>query len=145
MKILKYLLFFLIIYLIGNISYWVYQEYIYYDDMQTIKSLGNTINVAMSLIEEKKQVLDQNKKSLDEQKVTLDNLLNNKKYNEYNELVIQYNQDVYKFNKLLKEYQNLLNIQNQNIRTINNLILKSGTRKYLFPIRSYTPTLYKEL
>jgi len=145
MIILKYLILFLVIYLTGNIAYWGYQEYINYDDMQSIRSLGNTINIARVSIEEKDQSLERQKKSLDEDKLNLDNLLVDKKYIQYNELVIEYNKAVNELNLSIQEYDDLVNIHNQNVKIVNDLIIKSGTRKYLFPIQAYTPELYREL
>lgn len=145
MKILKYLIPFLIIYLTTNVVYWFYQEYTSYDDVQNIKSLGNTINITRVNIEEKDRSLEIQKKFLDEERLKLDNLLADKKYNQYNELILDYNKEINEFNLSLKEYENLVNMHNQNVKIINDLIIKSGTRKYLFPIQSYTPELYREL
>lgn len=145
MKILKYLMSFLTIYFTANMGYWSYQEYIFADYMQNIKSLGNTINIARVSIEEKNQTLERQKKSLDEEKTKLDQLLVDKKYAQYNELVTKYNQTINEYNLGVKDYKNLLDIHNQNVRIVNELIIKYGTRKYLFPINSYTPELYREM
>jgi len=113
--------------------------------VQNIKSLGNTINITRVNIEEKDRSLEIQKKFLDEERLKLDNLLADKKYNQYNELILDYNKEINEFNLSLKEYENLVNMHNQNVKIINDLIIKSGTRKYLFPIQSYTPELYREL
>jgi uncharacterized protein (DUF2344 family) len=145
MKILKYIIIFLVLYLASNIAYWSYQEYIYSDDMQDIKSLGNIINIARVSIEEKDQSIERQQKILDEDKIVLDQLLADKKYAQYNELVPKYNQAVNEFNLAIKEYEDLVNIHNQNVDKVNEIILNSGNRKYIFPIKSYTPELYKKI
>lgn len=145
MIILKYLILFLVIYLTGNVAYWSYQEYINYDDMQSIRSLGNTINIARVSIEENDQSLERQRKSLDEDQNKLDQLLADKKYVQYNELVLEYNKTVNELNLSIQEYEDLVNIHNQNVKLVNDLIIKSGTRQYLFPIQAYTPELYREL
>lgn len=143
--IIKYLVLFLALYLASNIAYWSYQEYIYSDDMQDIKSLGNIINIARVSIEEKDQSIERQQKILDEDKIVLDQLLADKKYAQYNELVPKYNQAVNEFNLAIKEYEDLVNIHNQNVDKVNEIILNSGNRKYIFPIKSYTPELYKKI
>lgn len=143
--IIKYLVLFLALYLAVNIVYWSYQEYIYYDDMQNIKVLGNTINIARVSIEEKNQTLERQKKSLDEEKTKLNQLLVDKKYAQYNELVPKYNQTINEYNLETQEYYNLVDIHNQNVRIVNELIINSATRKYLFPFNSYTPELYRKI
>ena len=143
--IIKYLVLFLALYLASNIAYWSYQEYIYSDDMQDIKSLGNIINIARVSIEEKDQSIERQQKILDEDKIVLDQLLADIKYAQYNELVPKYNQAVNEFNLAIKEYEDLVNIHNQNVDKVNEIILNSGNRKYIFPIKSYTPELYKKI
>lgn len=145
MKILKYLILFLTLYFTANMAYWSYQEYIFADDMQNIKSLGNTINIARVSIEEKNQTLERQKKSLDEEKTKLDQLLVDKKYAQYNELVLEYNKNVNELNLSIQEYEDLVDIHNQNVKIVNELIINSATRKYLFPFKSYTPELYREM
>jgi len=145
MKIIKYLILFFILYFIANVGLWSYQEYVNAEDMQTIKSIGNTINIARVSIQEKEQNLNIKKKSLNEQKVILDNLYTDKKFAQYNELVLDYNKSVNDVNNTIQEYDELINIHNENVRIVNELIIKSGTRKYLFPLSSYTPELYKEI
>ena len=138
MTILKYLFIFLVLYFISNVAYWGYQEYIYYEDMQTIRSLGNTINIAIVTIEEKEQSLARSKQKLNEEKIKLDKLVVDKKFAEYNELVSD-------LNAAIEEYNALIALGNQNVAIVNELIVKSGTRQYLFPIDSYTPELYREI
>ena len=145
MTILKYLLIFLVFYFISNAAFWWYQEYIFADDMQTIKSLGKTINIERVSIEEKDQSLEKLKTSLDEEKLTVDKLFADKKYAQYNNIIVEYNKSINEFNTSVKEYENLVEIHNKNVRTVNELIIKSGTRQYLFPLQSYTPELYKEI
>jgi|694.fasta_scaffold13346_12 hypothetical protein len=145
MTILKYLLIFLVFYFISNAAFWWYQEDVNYDDMQTIKSLGKTINIERVSIEEKDQSLEKLKTSLDEEKLTVDKLFADKKYAQYNKIIVEYNKSINEFNTSVKEYENLVDIHNKNVRTVNELIIKSGTRKYLFPLQSYTPELYKEI
>jgi hypothetical protein len=144
MTILKYLLIFLVFYFISNVAFWWYQEDVNYDDMQTIKSLGKTINIERVSIEEKDQSLEKLKTSLDEEKLIVDKLFADKKYAQYNKIIVEY-KSINEFNTSVKEYENLVDIHNKNVRTVNELIIKSGTRKYLFPLQSYTPELYKEI
>ena len=145
MTILKYLLIFLSLYFISNVGFWSYQEYVNAEDMQTIKSLGNTINIARVTIEEKEQSLKRERDIVDEKKVELDKLINDKKFAQYNELVGEYNDKVNILNSSIEEYDELINIHNENVKIVNELIIKAGTRKYLFPLSSYTPELYKEI
>jgi len=145
MTILKYLFIFLVLYFISNVAYWGYQEYIYYEDMQTIRSLGNTINIAIVTIEEKEQSLARSKQKLNEEKIKLDKLVVDKKFAQYNELIGEYNELVSDLNAAIEEYNALIALGNQNVAIVNELIVKSGTRQYLFPIDSYTPELYREI
>lgn len=145
MTILKYLSIFLVLYFISNVAYWGYQEYIYYEDMQTIQSLGNTINIARVTMEEKKQSLARSKQKLNEEKIKLDKLIVNKKFAQYNELIGEYNELVSNLNAMIKDYDEFIELHNQNVKIVNELIVKSGTRQYLFPIDSYTPELYREI
>lgn len=145
MTILKYLFIFLSLYFIGNVVFWGYQEYINYEDTQTIRSLGNTINIARVNIEEKEQDIKRKRTIIDEEKVKLDRFITDKKFAQYNELVGEYNDKVNILNNSIEEYDELINIHNENVRIVNDLIVKAGTRKYLFPIESYTPELYKEI
>jgi hypothetical protein len=126
------------------VAFWWYQEDVNYDDMQTIKSLGKTINIERVSIEEKDQSLEKLKTSLDEEKLIVDKLFADKKYAQYNKIIVEY-KSINEFNTSVKEYENLVDIHNKNVRTVNELIIKSGTRKYLFPLQSYTPELYKEI
>ena len=48
-------------------------------------------------------------------------------------------------NEVIKEYDVLIELNNKNVKIVNDLIVKSGTRKYLFPIDTYTPELYREI
>jgi hypothetical protein len=145
MKIIKYLILFFILYFIANVGFWSYQEYVNSEDMQTIKSIGNTINIARVTIEEKDQSLKRERDIVDEKKVELDKLIIDKRFAQYNELVGEYNDKVNILNNSIEEYDELINIHNENVRIVNELIIKSGTRKYLFPLSSYTPELYKEI
>lgn len=145
MTILKYLILFLAVYFISNVAYWGYQEYVNYDDMQTVRSLGNTINITRVNIEELEQDIERKRKDVDAKKEQLDGLLLEKKYTQYNELVLDYNQSVDSMNKLVLEYENIIITYNSNIKQINDLLIKSGTRHYIFPISSYEPELYKEI
>lgn len=144
MKILKYLLTFLVLYFIGNVAFWSYQEYTYSDDMQNIENMGNTIDIARVSIQEKEQALDIKKKALIEQKEILDKLYADKKFAQYNELVLDYNQVVNDVNNTIQEYEQIIEVHNQNVDMVNELIIKSATRYYLFPFKSYTPELYKK-
>ena len=145
MTILKYLSIFLVLYFISNVAYWGYQEYIYYEDMQTIQSLGNIINIARVTMEEKKQGLARSKQKLNEEKIKLDKLIVDKKFAQYNELIGEYNELVSNLNAMIKDYDEFIELHNQNVKIVNELIVKSGTRQYLFPIDSYTPELYREI
>lgn len=145
MTILKYLSIFLVLYFISNVAYWGYQEYIYYEDMQTIRSLGNTINIARVTMEEKEQGLARSKQKLNEEKIKLDKLVVDKKFAQYNELIGEYNELVSNLNEMIKDYDAFIELYNQNVKIVNELIVKSGTRQYLFPIDSYTPELYREI
>lgn len=145
MTILKYLFIFLSLYFIANVSFWGYQEYINYEDIQTIKSLGNTINIARVNIEEKEQNIKRKRTIIDEEKAKLDRLITDKKFAQYNELIGNYNDQVNDLNTSIEEYDELINLHNENVRIVNDLIVKAGTRHYLFPLESYTPELYKEI
>jgi DNA repair ATPase RecN len=145
MTILKYLLIFLALYFISNVVFWGYQEYVNYEDIQSIRSLGNTINIARVTIEEKEQDIKRNRTLVDEKKVKLDKLIIDKKLAQYNELVEEYNDSINDVNTSIEEYEELINLHNENVKIVNELIIKSGTRKYLFPLESYTPELYKEI
>lgn len=145
MIILKYLSIFLVLYFISNVAYWSYQEYVNYEDMQTVRSLGNTINIARVNIEEKGQNIARSRQQLDEEKVKLDKLVNDKKFAQYNESIGEYNELVNNLNEAIEEYDALIELHNQNVKIVNDLIVKSGTRKYLFPIDTYTPELYREI
>lgn len=145
MTILKYLSIFLVLYFISNVAYWSYQEYVNYEDMQTVRSLGNTINIARVNIEEKGQNIARSRQQLDEEKVKLDKLVNDKKFAQYNESIGEYNELVNNLNEAIEEYDALIELHNQNVKIVNDLIVKSGTRKYLFPIDTYTPELYREI
>ncbi len=145
MTILKYLLIFLALYFISNVVFWGYQEYVNYEDIQSIRSLGNTINIARVTIEEKEQDIKRNRTLVDEEKVKLDKLIIDKKLAQYNELVEEYNDSINDVNTSIEEYEELINLHNENVKIVNELIIKSGTRKYLFPLESYTPELYKEI
>jgi hypothetical protein len=144
MIILKYLFIFLSLYFIGNVVFWGYQEYINSEDMQTIKTMGNTINIARVTIEEKEQDIKRKRTLVDEEKVKLDKLINDKKFAQYNELVKDYNDQVNNLNISIEEYDELIKLHNENVDIVNDLIIKAGTRKYLFPLESYTPELYKK-
>lgn len=145
MTILKYLILFLGVYFIINITYWGYQEYVNYEDMQTVRSLGNKINIARVTIEEKEETIAKLRRQLDKEKVKLDKLVNDKKFAQYNEYIGEYNELVNNLNELIEEYDALIELHNQNVKIVNDLIVKSGTRKYLFPIDTYTPELYREI
>lgn len=145
MIILKYLSIFLVLYFISNVAYWGYQEYVNYEDMQTVRSLGNTINITRVTIEEKEQSIARSRQQLDEEKVKLDKLVNDKKFAQYNESIEEYNKLVNNLNEAIEEYDALIELHNQNVKIVNDLIVKSGTRKYLFPIDTYTPELYREI
>lgn len=143
--IIKYLAIFIVLYFISNIGFWSYQEYIHYEDMQTIRSLGNAINLTRVSIDEKAQEISTRKSVIEAEKVVLDKLIIDKKFNEYNALVGDYNNAVKDVNTIVDEYENLVDIHNENVMIINDLILTAGKRDYLFPIQSYTPELYREL
>lgn len=145
MIILKYLFIFLSLYFIANVSFWSYQEYVNSEDMQTIKTMGNTINIAKVTIEEKEQDIKRKRTLVDEEKVKLDRLITDEKFAQYNELVESYNIQINDLNNSIEEYDDLINLHNENIDIVNDLIIKSGTRKYLFPLKSYTPELYKKI
>lgn len=145
MTILKYLILFLGVYFIINITYWGYQEYVNYEDMQTVRSLGNKINIARVTIEEKEETIAKLRRQLDKEKVKLDKLVNDKKFAQYNEYIGEYNELVNNLNEVIKEYDVLIELNNKNVKIVNDLIVKSGTRKYLFPIDTYTPKLYREI
>jgi len=145
MTILKYLILFLGVYFIINITYWGYQEYVNYEDMQTVRSLGNKINIARVTIEEKEETIAKLRRQLDKEKVKLDKLVNDKKFAQYNEYIGEYNELVNNLNEVIKEYDVLIELNNKNVKIVNDLIVKSGTRKYLFPIDTYTPELYREI
>jgi len=145
MTILKYLILFLGVYFIINITYWGYQEYVNYEDMQTVRSLGNKINIARVTIEEKEETIAKLRRQLDKEKVKLDKLVNDKKFAQYNESIGEYNELVNNLNEVIKEYDVLIELNNKNVKIVNDLIVKSGTRKYLFPIDTYTPELYREI
>jgi hypothetical protein len=145
MTILKYLFIFLALYFISNVAFWSYQEYVNSEDMQSIKNLGNTINIARVTIEEQEQNLSRKRTLVDEEKVELDKLITDKKFAQYNELVGGYNDKVNDLNTSIEEYDALINLYNENVKIVNELIIKAGTRKYLFPLKSYTPELYKEI
>jgi len=145
MTILKYLILFLGVYFIINITYWGYQEYVNYEDMQTVRSLGNKINIERVTIEEKEETIAKLRRQLDKEKVKLDKLVNDKKFAQYNESIGEYNELVNNLNEVIKEYDVLIELNNKNVKIVNDLIVKSGTRKYLFPIDTYTPELYREI
>jgi hypothetical protein len=145
MTILKYLFIFLALYFISNVAFWSYQEYVNSEDMQSIKNLGNTINIARVTIEEQEQNLSRKRTLVDEEKVELDKLITDKKFAQYNELVGGYNDKVNDLNTSIEEYDALINLYNENVKIVNELIIKAGTRKYLFPLESYTPELYKKI
>jgi hypothetical protein len=145
MTILKYLSIFLVLYFISNVAYWSYQEYVNYEDMQTVRSLGNTINITRVSIEEKEQSIARSRQQLDEEKVKLDKLVNDKKFAQYNESVGVYNELVNNLNEEIEEYDELIDLHNKNVNIVNDLIVTAGTRKYLFPINTYTPELYREI
>ena len=145
MIILKYLLIFLSLYFIANVVFWSYQEYINYEDMQSIRSLGNTINIARVNIEEKEQDIKRKRTIIDEEKTKLDKLITDKKFAQYNESLKYYNDKVNSLNISIEEYDELINLHNENVDIVNDLIIKAGTRKYLFPLESYTPELYKKI
>ncbi|NBP55455.1 hypothetical protein EBU71_02745 [bacterium] len=145
MTILKYLILFLGVYFIINITYWGYQEYVNYEDMQTVRSLGNKINIARVTIEEKEETIAKLRRQLDKEKVKLDKLVNDKKFAQYNEYIGEYNELVNNLNEVIKEYDVFIELNNKNVKIVNDLIVKSGTRKYLFPIDTYTPELYREI
>ena len=145
MTILKYLFIFLVLYFISNVAFWSYQEYLNSEDMQSIRNLGNTVNIARVNIEEKEQSLSRKRTLVDEEKVKLDKLITDKKFAQSNELVGDYNDKVNDLNKSIEEYDALINLHNENVDIVNELIIKAGTRKYLFPLESYTPELYKKI
>jgi hypothetical protein len=113
--------------------------------MQSIRNLGNTVNIARVNIEEKEQSLSRKRTLVDEEKVKLDKLITDKKFAQSNELVGDYNDKVNDLNKSIEEYDALINLHNENVDIVNELIIKAGTRKYLFPLESYTPELYKKI
>lgn len=145
MKILKYFILSLVLYLVANVGFWAYQEYIYYDDIQTIRTLDTKINIDNTIIEEKEQNIQREVQQINNDKLYLEQLLVDKKYTQYNESIVEHNFEVEKYNESIKEYENLVDEYNANIRKINELLLKSATRKYLFPIPTYVPELYKEI
>jgi hypothetical protein len=145
MTILKLLAVFLVLYGAANIAWWGWQEYINYEDTQTARSLENTININYSVIEEKQQELEQKTLGLNKEKETLDELLSNKKIAQYNEFVPKYNESVDDFNAKKSTYDKLVETHNIDIRQFNDLIKRTGTRTFIFPIQPYIPTLIPEL
>jgi hypothetical protein len=145
MTILKFFTLFLICYIAANASWWAWQEHIHYEDTQSIKSLRDIINVDASIIEEKRQDLEKTKINLTKEKETLDELLSRKKTAQYNELVPKYNKSIDQFNAKKNIYDTLVDTHNTYVRQINELINKSGTRTFLFPIQPYKKPLFEEL
>ena len=96
-------------------------------------------------IEEKEETIARLRRQLDKEKVKLDKLVNDKKFAQYNEYIGEYNELVNNLNEVIKEYDVLIELNNKNVKIVNDLIVKSGTRKYLFPIDTYTPELYREI
>lgn len=145
MHLLNWLILCIVLYFIANLALWGYQEFIHYDDIQTIRSLDTSINIANTLIEEKRQALIREKNSLDREKEILDKFYADKKFVQYNELIGPYNASVDKYNTLNQEYDDLINAYNVNTRQINELLKKAATRKYIFPIPSYVPDPFQEI
>jgi len=145
MTILKFLTLFLVLYVSANISWWGWQEFINYEDTQTARSLDNTINISYSVIQEKEQDLDELKINLNQEKATLDELFSSKKIAQYNELVPKYNKSVDEFNAKKDTYDQLLETHNMYVGQMNELINKSSTRTFLFPIPPYKKPLFEEL
>lgn len=145
MTILKLLTLFLILYIMANISWWGWQEYRNYEATQNIRSLENTINIDYSVIEEKKLELEKDQLNINKEKETLDALFSSKKIAQYNEFVPKYNKSVDAFTAKKSEYDALVETHNLDIRQVNELITKTATRKFIFPIPSYTPPLIPEL
>jgi hypothetical protein len=145
MTILKFLTLFLILYATANITWWGWQEYIHYEATQNIRSLDNTININYSVIEEMRLNLEKEQININKEKETLDELFSSKKIAQYNEFVPKYNKSVDDFNAKKAEYDALVETHNLDIRQINDLITKTGTRTFIFPIQPYTPPLIPEL
>lgn len=145
MKITKYLILIFALYFLANLAFWAYQEFISYDNMQIARSLGNEINISRVTIEEKGQYLSSESDNIANQKENVDRLLSEKKIAEYNEAVIPYNKAVESLNKSTQEYYNLISEHNKTVRETNEILLKSGIRKFIFPIPNYVPELYVEL
>lgn len=145
MTIFKLLAVFLVSYGAANVSWWGWQEYINYEDTQSIRSLRNTINIDYSVIEERIQNLEKDQLNLNKEKETLDELLSSKKIAQYNELVPKYNKSVDEFNIKKSEYEELIETHNLNIRQFNDLVTKSGNRTFIFPIPPYKQPLIPEL
>lgn len=145
MTILKFLALFLILYTAANVSWWAWQEYINYEATQNIRSLDNTININYFVIEEKRLDLERENLNLNKEKETLDELLSSKKIAQYNEFVPKYNKSVDDFNVKKSAYDELVETHNLDIRQVNELITKTGTRTFIFPIPPYTPPLLEEL
>jgi hypothetical protein len=145
MKILKYFILFLVLYFFANTAFWGYQEYINYEDVQTIRTLDTKINIDNTIIEEKAQNIQRESQQINNDKLYLEQLLVDQKYAQYNEAIIGQNAKIDAYNQSIKEYESLVDEYNANIRKINELLLKSSTRKYLFPLPTYVPELYKEI
>lgn len=145
MKILKYFIIFLVLYFAANVAFWAYQEYINYDDVQTIRTLDTKINIDNTIIEEKAQNIQREAQQINTDKLYLEQLIVDKKYAQYNEAIVAQNTKIDEYNQSIKEYESLLDEYNSNIRKINDLLLKAATRNYLFPIPTYVPDLYKEI
>ncbi|MEY3470795.1 MAG: hypothetical protein RLZZ223_145 [Candidatus Parcubacteria bacterium] len=145
MKILKYFIIFTSLYFVANMIFWGYQEYIYYEDTQAIRALDTRINIDNTLIEEKSQSIQRESQQLNSDKEYLDQLIMDKKYAQYNELVEEHNQSIENYNESIRQYDAMIEAHNNNIKDINELLLKSATRKYLFPIPTYVPELYQEV
>lgn len=145
MTILKFLALFLVLYGSANIVWWGWQEYMNDEATQNIKSLDNTININYSVIEEKRLALEKERLNLNKEKETLDELLASKKIAQYNEFVPKYNTSIDNFNAEKSIYDELIKTHNMDIRQANDLITKTGTRTFIFPIQPYTPPLIPEL
>ncbi len=145
MSISKIFILFVICYIVANVSWWGWQEHIHYEDTQNMRSLDNTINISYSVIQEKGQDLEKTKINLAKEKETLDELLSSKKIAQYNEVVPKYNKSIDEFNVKKDTYDQLIETHNIYVRQMNELINKSSTRTFLFPIPPYKKPLVEEL
>lgn len=145
MTIIKYTIIFLAVFGILNLLWWGYQEYLYREDTIAIRSLDNQINIDRTRIEQRQQELDVAKKFIDSKTPTINQLRAENNIIEYNKLASEQNTLIDEYNASANEYNALLNNYNDNIKQINELLTRSGTRRYIFPIPPYVPEQYTEL